>query len=378
MSSKRRNIAVKEQKGELTANWASDGCSQVPADRPQSDIFAKTKMCKFYLLGICSKGEACMYAHAKEELLPIPDLFRTKLCKILISTGSCNDADCKFAHNKEQLRLTSIVAPRRARPEASQSSKGSSGHPGPESSSWPPAGNAGFDVDLSAQHQSARGKRIASKGAIGADGRLPLPPGAVPNREFERSITASSMESDFGAAARKPLAVGPCKRPSNPLQDLTLTSTDDMSLAQCQPYGSPTSSTSCDESHSWDTRTCGPSSMTASTFPSEGSSEGSGLGITADMDEKLCLISKLNDLKFAFHEKGDWQSTMVMQQPLCDSDDDFGNWEINGFGISQLLFSGHVTVKNTFLDFEPNQSLGSLRHVHSAGARLNYWMRTEE
>eukprot|EP00445_Apocalathium_hangoei_P036917 CAMPEP_0203957240 /NCGR_PEP_ID=MMETSP0359-20131031/89179_1 /ASSEMBLY_ACC=CAM_ASM_000338 /TAXON_ID=268821 /ORGANISM="Scrippsiella Hangoei, Strain SHTV-5" /LENGTH=508 /DNA_ID=CAMNT_0050891059 /DNA_START=24 /DNA_END=1550 /DNA_ORIENTATION=+ len=74
-------------------------------DRTQRTvIFSKTKMCKFHILGICAKGTGCKFAHHKEELNPLPDLSRTKLCKTLISTGSCEEPDCKYAHNREQLR----------------------------------------------------------------------------------------------------------------------------------------------------------------------------------------------------------------------------------------------------------------------------------
>jgi hypothetical protein len=67
-------------------------------------IFQKTKMCKFHILGACSKGSGCKFAHQKEELCAPPDLSCTKLCKTLISTGSCNDPECSYAHNRDELR----------------------------------------------------------------------------------------------------------------------------------------------------------------------------------------------------------------------------------------------------------------------------------
>lgn len=75
----------------------------------RADIFAKTKMCKFNLMGSCAKGSACMFAHATTEMAPTPDLFRTKICKNLINTGFCEDKNCNYAHNKEELRTTSVV-----------------------------------------------------------------------------------------------------------------------------------------------------------------------------------------------------------------------------------------------------------------------------
>jgi len=69
-------------------------------------IFERTKMCKFFILGLCAKGPECRFAHDKCELNGCPDLFRTKLCKTLINTGSCDDPNCRYAHTKVELRDT--------------------------------------------------------------------------------------------------------------------------------------------------------------------------------------------------------------------------------------------------------------------------------
>jgi len=76
--------------------------------------FAKTKMCKFFILGDCAKGSGCQYAHAKEELECMPDLTCTKLCKKLLQEGCCDDPECKYAHSREELRPTTVpdVGPR--------------------------------------------------------------------------------------------------------------------------------------------------------------------------------------------------------------------------------------------------------------------------
>jgi len=64
-------------------------------------------MCKFNLLGICSKGSACAFAHASDELKSRPDLSRTRLCRVFIQTGHCsNGKKCTFAHSKDELRAT--------------------------------------------------------------------------------------------------------------------------------------------------------------------------------------------------------------------------------------------------------------------------------
>merc|ERR1719421_14274 len=89
-------------------NRREKGKDEQPRERPS--LFQKTKMCKFHLVGICTKGSACVFAHNREELNALPDLSRTKLCKTLINTGVCNDKRCRYAHNKEQLRTTSVFS----------------------------------------------------------------------------------------------------------------------------------------------------------------------------------------------------------------------------------------------------------------------------
>lgn len=67
-------------------------------------VFGKTKMCKFYILGVCARGSDCAFAHDATEMNQMPDLSRTKICKTLINTGDCDDPECTYAHNKEELR----------------------------------------------------------------------------------------------------------------------------------------------------------------------------------------------------------------------------------------------------------------------------------
>merc|ERR1712137_1021308 len=61
-------------------------------------------MCKFHIMGMCTKGQQCLFAHDMHELKPLPDLTCTKLCKTLIDTGKCENKDCTYAHNQEELR----------------------------------------------------------------------------------------------------------------------------------------------------------------------------------------------------------------------------------------------------------------------------------
>lgn len=73
--------------------------------RERTQVFQRTKMCKFFILGCCSRGEQCHFAHDKGELQALPDLHRTKLCKTLINTGNCDNPSCKYAHSSEELRV---------------------------------------------------------------------------------------------------------------------------------------------------------------------------------------------------------------------------------------------------------------------------------
>lgn len=68
--------------------------------------FQKTRMCKFFLMEMCTKGDDCPFAHTETERKELPNLFRTRLCETLIQTGKCNNPNCTYAHSKDQLRAT--------------------------------------------------------------------------------------------------------------------------------------------------------------------------------------------------------------------------------------------------------------------------------
>uniref|UniRef100_A0A7S0ZWW9 C3H1-type domain-containing protein n=1 Tax=Noctiluca scintillans TaxID=2966 RepID=A0A7S0ZWW9_NOCSC len=63
-----------------------------------------TKMCRFYPLGECAKGEECGFAHDPSRLQPTPNFYRTKICKTLLRTGACEDGGCGYAHSESELR----------------------------------------------------------------------------------------------------------------------------------------------------------------------------------------------------------------------------------------------------------------------------------
>mmetsp|Transcript_54692 Transcript_54692/g.158870 ORF Transcript_54692/g.158870 Transcript_54692/m.158870 type:complete len:326 (-) Transcript_54692:168-1145(-) len=72
----------------------------------------KTKMCKFFAAGQCTRGEACSFAHSKKQLRPQPNLFRTRVCLDFASGGGCAFGDkCKYAHSEQEVRPDNVMKP---------------------------------------------------------------------------------------------------------------------------------------------------------------------------------------------------------------------------------------------------------------------------
>jgi len=65
----------------------------------------KTRTCKDYEIGVCSRGTSCDFAHSVAELRPMPDWSCTKMCSVLLqAAGSCHNATCKYAHSEKELK----------------------------------------------------------------------------------------------------------------------------------------------------------------------------------------------------------------------------------------------------------------------------------
>eukprot|EP00971_Amphidinium_carterae_P096883 1918014-Amphidinium_carterae.1 len=83
-----------------------------------SGLFHKTKLCKFNVIGACSKGSSCTFAHGAFEMQPMPDFHCTKLCPALLELGVCSNASCGFAHDSAEIRRrspTDLIMPRVAK-----------------------------------------------------------------------------------------------------------------------------------------------------------------------------------------------------------------------------------------------------------------------
>jgi len=96
-----------------------DQAEPVVAARRLPAMCVKTKMCRFNILGACSRGQDCRFAHDRAQLERRPDLRRTKMCPDLISTGSCrHGGECTYAHDKGELRKFPLQkAPRMVQPQ---------------------------------------------------------------------------------------------------------------------------------------------------------------------------------------------------------------------------------------------------------------------
>lgn len=94
---------VSEDVSLITTPGMKAGTSKVPDSSLQ-----RTKMCKFFLQGNCTKASECTFAHDPKALKTRPSLLRTSLCMAFERSGSCKmGEDCKYAHGMAQLRRAS-------------------------------------------------------------------------------------------------------------------------------------------------------------------------------------------------------------------------------------------------------------------------------
>lgn len=71
----------------------------------ETHVLDKTRLCKFFRKGQCTRGEACTFAHGRRQLRPQPNLYRTQPCIDFLKTGGCSFGDgCRYAHHLEEVR----------------------------------------------------------------------------------------------------------------------------------------------------------------------------------------------------------------------------------------------------------------------------------
>mmetsp|Transcript_33211 Transcript_33211/g.71204 ORF Transcript_33211/g.71204 Transcript_33211/m.71204 type:complete len:293 (+) Transcript_33211:227-1105(+) len=104
-----------------SAGRTTSGDSGALHTNVDDQLLSKTKLCKFFTRGFCSRGRTCTFAHGRKELRAQPNLFRTELCFEFMSTGSCHHGQsCKYAHSEEELRMPLAVeekAPKEKKPK---------------------------------------------------------------------------------------------------------------------------------------------------------------------------------------------------------------------------------------------------------------------
>lgn len=69
--------------------------------------FSKTRMCRFFGAGACTKGAECSFAHGISEVTEPPNLRKTAICKAWKKSCCPKKADeCDFAHGQSDLKKT--------------------------------------------------------------------------------------------------------------------------------------------------------------------------------------------------------------------------------------------------------------------------------
>ena len=69
------------------------------------EMHKKTRLCKFFAAGACTRGSSCAFAHGSCQLRDQPDFSKTRLCADFVERGRCMRGEaCSFAHGKQELR----------------------------------------------------------------------------------------------------------------------------------------------------------------------------------------------------------------------------------------------------------------------------------
>lgn len=138
--------------------------------------FKKTKMCRYYPMGMCKFAKECCFAHSADELSQAPDLTKTSMCTAFMS-GKCPlpSEDCQYAHSEEELRVTpAFVAKKLSRRTREATEASSPQDPEPEETKF----------DWSARRLGSR----ASSGALSEADRTTEPPNS-PLRRLSSGIS---------------------------------------------------------------------------------------------------------------------------------------------------------------------------------------------
>eukprot|EP00928_Gymnodinium_smaydae_P030559 TRINITY_DN22690_c0_g1_i1.p1 TRINITY_DN22690_c0_g1~~TRINITY_DN22690_c0_g1_i1.p1 ORF type:complete len:252 (-),score=21.34 TRINITY_DN22690_c0_g1_i1:430-1107(-) len=154
-----------------------------------SEVVANTRGCRFFGMGVCTRGSACKFAHASAEERPrvCPPRARTKMCPTLINTGSCADEKCGYAHSRADLE-------KKQRPSRRKKvSPGSCGTSVPSTLSPPLLKDApSQSVDYSRARQDGSGVATGKRTRIG-DGSIC---NMYSTRRFESRVASARSAKD--------------------------------------------------------------------------------------------------------------------------------------------------------------------------------------
>lgn len=93
------------------ASVAEAGDKFVPHCDIDDQLLGKTKLCKYFFRGLCSRGKLCTFAHGRKELRAQPNLFKTELCFEFSNSSTCQRGKaCHYAHGERELRAVTMPA----------------------------------------------------------------------------------------------------------------------------------------------------------------------------------------------------------------------------------------------------------------------------
>eukprot|EP00928_Gymnodinium_smaydae_P075519 TRINITY_DN58542_c0_g1_i1.p1 TRINITY_DN58542_c0_g1~~TRINITY_DN58542_c0_g1_i1.p1 ORF type:complete len:232 (+),score=10.92 TRINITY_DN58542_c0_g1_i1:69-764(+) len=96
----------------------------------------KTRRCRFFGMGICTRGSECRFAHATKEVRP---QLSAKMCPLFLNTGSCTDEKCDYAHRREDVKKKRKHRRRKKRPPSQCSTSPPSTSPSLSEDTPPPS-----------------------------------------------------------------------------------------------------------------------------------------------------------------------------------------------------------------------------------------------
>lgn len=306
------------------------------ADRSErTAVFGKTKLCKFHILGVCDKGAGCNFAHEASQLNNLPDLAKTRVCKVLISTGRCNDPDCLYAHSKDELREMPVV------PEQT---------PGVDRYRSYPAPHAAQPQAVSLTPPAISGVPLA----------FSQPPPAQMQHPAVQVLMLQQMAAQLSMQAAMLLA-GPVNNwPVQPCRQLP-----------AQPLGQPSAQLPVQH----------PAPQQKEIHQS---CESKGQKIQVKLHTLMAAAFHPEFSKFAVDEPvklPEATPKTLAWQPHQKHSDFFGfadRREIGDKNFQDTPLPQRVTVKNTFLDFQPEKRSDGMRAVQTYSGGLSFMTGQED